>query len=205
MSFLLFLSRRAPSRVPRHRSAFLTICWCGLLPLRVRAFLQPVLSRPSVASAWVRQAPHFGFPKIPSIVQFTLRPLLLPSPMVETTSDFCFGPPSPGGRSRSALVVSHHLDGFLRRVSCGFVAPRCRSWGSSRSGIPPRHWVSPSTPLLPARDAWPFEACPRQQPSPSPRHLPSCCSPSGDGSAPGPLSADRVRRGSSVLPPVTAR
>jgi len=32
--------------------------------------------------------------------------------------------------SRSALVVSHHLDGFLRPDGADTVAVRCRSWGS---------------------------------------------------------------------------
>jgi len=32
----------------------------------------------------------------------------------------------------SALVVSHHLGGFLLRSFRGLVASRCRSWGSSR-------------------------------------------------------------------------
>jgi len=44
-----------------------------------------------------------------------------------------FGLPLPRGRSRSAFTVSHRSDGFLRHQSCGFVAPRCRSWGSPRS------------------------------------------------------------------------
>jgi len=43
-----------------------------------------------------------------------------------------FGSELAGSDSRSALVVSHHLDGFLRVETCGLVASRCRSWGSSR-------------------------------------------------------------------------
>jgi len=38
----------------------------------------------------------------------------------------------PASKSRSVLVVSHHLDGFLRARSRGLVASRCRSWGSLR-------------------------------------------------------------------------
>jgi len=34
--------------------------------------------------------------------------------------------------SCSVLTVSHRLDGFLRASACGFVAPRCRPWGSTR-------------------------------------------------------------------------
>jgi len=45
-------------------------------------------------------------------------------------------PPSasrqPASKSRSALVVSHHLDGFLRATARRFVAPCCRPWGSPR-------------------------------------------------------------------------
>jgi hypothetical protein len=47
----------------------------------------------------------------------------------------------PSGRwqptidSRSALVVPLHLDGLLRANGCGFVAPRCRPWGSSRFAV----------------------------------------------------------------------
>jgi hypothetical protein len=40
--------------------------------------------------------------------------------------------PSSRLESRSVLVVSHHLDGFLRSGDCGLVASRCRSWGSPR-------------------------------------------------------------------------
>jgi hypothetical protein len=46
-----------------------------------------------------------------------------------------FGLEVPPSKSRSVLVVSHHLDGFLRCCGCGLVASRCRSWGSSRFGL----------------------------------------------------------------------
>jgi hypothetical protein len=42
------------------------------------------------------------------------------------------GPTMPPVDSCSALVVSHHRDGFLRVVDRGLVASRCRSWGSPR-------------------------------------------------------------------------
>jgi len=51
----------------------------------------------------------------------------------------CFGPSLPGDRSRSTFTVSRRLDGLLRLKPCGFVAPRCRSWGSPRFGL----WLSP--------------------------------------------------------------
>lgn len=38
----------------------------------------------------------------------------------------------PPVRSRSVLEVSHLFDGFLHQRGRGFVAPRSRSWGSSR-------------------------------------------------------------------------
>jgi hypothetical protein len=41
-----------------------------------------------------------------------------------------FGVLVPTSASRSVLVVSHHLDGFLRPCSAGIVAACCRSWGS---------------------------------------------------------------------------
>jgi hypothetical protein len=41
-----------------------------------------------------------------------------------STSRSRFGRSVPTGRSRSTLVVSHHLGGFLLREVCGFVAPR---------------------------------------------------------------------------------
>jgi hypothetical protein len=41
-----------------------------------------------------------------------------------------FGPGMPIPESRSALVVSHHLDGFLRAAARGLVASLCRPWGS---------------------------------------------------------------------------
>jgi hypothetical protein len=51
-------------------------------------------------------------------------------------------PRLPSGRrhhpssSRSVLVVSHHLDGFLRAKDRGLVASHCRSWGSPRFSKP---------------------------------------------------------------------
>jgi hypothetical protein len=46
-----------------------------------------------------------------------------------------FGPSLPRDRSRSTFTVSRRLDGLLRLKPCGFVAPRCRSWGSPRFGF----------------------------------------------------------------------
>jgi hypothetical protein len=44
----------------------------------------------------------------------------------------CFGVEGATLAACSALVVSHHLGGFLLRKVRGLVASRCRSWGSSR-------------------------------------------------------------------------
>lgn len=49
-----------------------------------------------------------------------------------------FGPTLPGVESCSAFTVSHRPGGLLRVLSCGFVAPRCRSWGSPSFGPPGR-------------------------------------------------------------------
>ena len=42
------------------------------------------------------------------------------------------GVPGATRATRSALVVSHHLDGFLRAARRGLIASRCRPWGSWR-------------------------------------------------------------------------
>jgi len=47
-----------------------------------------------------------------------------------------FGPTVPTVRSRSVLVVSHHLDGLLRCEAFGLVASRNRPWGPSRFQLP---------------------------------------------------------------------
>jgi hypothetical protein len=74
----------------------------------------------------------WGFQRCPSIGLGARRPLLLGFASACASVPPRFGLSLPGDRSRSAFVVSHHLDGFLRRASCGFVAPRSRSWGSPR-------------------------------------------------------------------------
>jgi len=58
-----------------------------------------------------------------------------------------FGPTVPTVRSRSVLVVSHHLDGLLHCEALGLVASRNRPWG------PPRFQLqtpASSTPALTA-------------------------------------------------------
>jgi len=76
-------------------------------------------------------------------------------------------------RTRSALVVSHDLGGFLRTRLRGFVAPRSRSWGSPgflparttravRSDIPPCV-LSPSK-LLPSCSGCPVTRIPASAP-----------------------------------------
>jgi hypothetical protein len=54
-----------------------------------------------------------------------------------------FGPTLPGVKSCSAFTVLHRPGGLLRVLSCGFVAPRCRSWGSPSFGPPCRFLAVP--------------------------------------------------------------
>jgi hypothetical protein len=77
-------------------------------------------------------------------------------------------PELPSGRrhhpssSRSALVVSHHLDGFLRAKDRRLVASCCRSWGSPRFPEPAARRPRPNGPKA-ARPA------PEARPGPVPR------------------------------------
>jgi len=73
-------------------------------------------------------------PLSPSIDIIASRPL---QGVCRRTGRAPFGSGQPWPKSRSVLVVSHHLDGFLRETTCGLVASRCRSWGSSRFPAPP--------------------------------------------------------------------
>jgi len=93
----------------------------------------------------------------PSIDMLRWRPLRL---------DHCWsglGSRHPASKSRSVLVVLHHLDGFLRLRSRGLVASRCRSWGSRRcpSTSGPKQLASESFGLgesaFPAARFTPFE------------------------------------------------
>jgi hypothetical protein len=75
---------------------------------------------------------------------------------------------SPDPTTRSALVVSHHLDGFLRTWARGLVASRCRSWGSPRFAHP---WPPRGRSLAtvygkrsPRRGSHPSKNPPRPQP-----------------------------------------
>jgi hypothetical protein len=106
-----------------------------------------------------------------------------------------FGPTLPGVWSCSAFTVSHRPGGLLRVLSCGFVAPRCRSWGSP--GFGSFDWfLAVPVACRPLRRSSPSKLFPRQQPSPFRGLLPSCRSPSGNpvGSASRPCSTGRVRR-----------
>jgi hypothetical protein len=59
--------------------------------------------------------------------------------------------------TRSALAVPPDYGGLLRSRPCGFVAPRCRSWGSLRFAGPPCDGSPP-------RSAHPSKLSPPQQP-----------------------------------------
>lgn len=98
-------------------------------------------------------------------------------------------PRQPASESCSALVVSHHLGGFLRSGGRGLVASRCQSWGSPRfltsgswSGPAPvrdRHPVGRSADAFPATLFTPLEefhstaAAPRHR-GRCPLAVPSC-------------------------------
>jgi len=84
-------------------------------------------------------------------------------------------PREPPSKSRSALVVSHHLGGFLRSEDRGLVASRCQSWGSPRFVLP----GSRSDPAhVPKDRAWAAGV---------PRHSPRRCShPSKNSTRPQP-------------------
>jgi hypothetical protein len=89
-----------------------------------------------VSSAWLSPGASLGvFKDRPSIDMGSSRQLLRGSvgggwPLRCPR----FGPTLPGVESCSAFTVSHRPGGLLRVLSCGFVAPRCRSWGSSSFG-----------------------------------------------------------------------
>lgn len=118
-----------------------------------------------VSAPGFHQAPYLGIPKI-----------VPPSDEIRGVhshdSHGCprdsFRPAYAKGRSRSVFEVSHLLDGLHHRESCGFVAPRCRSWDSPscdleilrNQGLPRRSTlrsvalddsvpVSPESALLP--------------------------------------------------------
>lgn len=119
----------------------------------------------------------------PSTVPPVPRPLPVRPPATEVTGERSFGPTMPLVDSRSALVVLHHRDGFLRDSGCELVASRCRSWGSSRF---PTSRARLPHPLVLRRERWevarntiavlamltPFEESP--SPSAVPRHRGHC-------------------------------
>jgi hypothetical protein len=152
--------------------------------------------------AWISPGASHGVSKdCPSIGLGARRPLLLGSTSALASVPPRFGPLSPGSRSCSAFVVSHHLDGFLRRASCGFVAPRSRSWGSPRCGLAGSGAEAPSR-LRPSATLHPSKSLHARSGPPclhgSPGRLPSCRSPvllslsSEAGSTPGFFSTGRV-------------
>jgi hypothetical protein len=81
-----------------------------------------------------RPDPLLGFPKMAPPSTSKLRVHSRASSLERSPSPARprFGPPLPEDGSRSTFAVSHRLDGFLHGTPRGFVAPRCRSWGSPR-------------------------------------------------------------------------
>lgn len=102
-------------------------------------------------------------------------------------------------RTRSAFVVSHHLDGFLHRRRRGLVASHCRPWGSPGC----RLRVPACPPVLQELfpDAMPSRALPFRQPSSRRREaLPPCRCPRGvRGPASRPCSVTRVGTGETTV------
>ena len=99
--------------------------------------------------------------------------------------------------SRSTLVVSHHLGGFLQPYGAGIVAARCRSWGSSRFATGPTGSALPKEAFQPA-SAFPAKRSPLED-APCPQCLlPHHESPEGSrvhgrrGLQPGLLSPSTV-------------
>lgn len=109
------------------------------LPKQTDAALMPFASR-SARSYISRNARSAEAPRSclswgssrPSAVPPAPRPLPVRPPATEAAGKRPFGSTMPLVDSRSALVVLHHRDGFLRDSGCELVASRCRPWGSSR-------------------------------------------------------------------------
>jgi len=115
------------------------------LPPHLRA-LSPLQSTHPEPRAESLRPPLLGFGFRPSIDMTTARPL--PTGAHPRGRRPTFGSGIPAPESRSDLAVSHRLAGFLRAMTCGLVASRCRSWGSPRFGPHPTE-----ARCLPPRDA----------------------------------------------------
>lgn len=76
------------------------------------------------------------------------------------------GLPLPRDRSRSTFTVSRRPDGLLRTKPCGFVAPRCRPWGSPSFGLAPGSPCGSPGLGRSRRREHPSKLFPRLQPSP---------------------------------------
>jgi hypothetical protein len=143
-----------------------------------------------VSAPGLHQAPYLGIPKI-----------VPPSDGIRGVhshdSHGCprdsFRPAFAKGRSRSVFEVSHLLDGLHHRESCGFVAPRCRSWDS-------RVATSESYETKDFLDARPFGVLPSTTAFLSLRNLPSCHSFTKANVATGFFAVERVRYANDSLP-----
>src|SRR5262249_34347590 len=71
----------------------------------------------------------------------------LPSSRRQLAESTHAGVPGP---LRSVLGVSHALDGFLLRLPCGFISPRCHVQGSLSRVFPSREAVRARRPPLPS-------------------------------------------------------
>jgi hypothetical protein len=127
-------ARRDPDGVPVPRLRLGTADGAGktslsILPGSHQAPLLglPKNAPPSTCSPPFTPARRFGLPSLGPDDDLAVA-AKLPS---TAPSSLRFGRSLPSFRSRSASAVSHRPDGFLRVERRGFVAPRCRSWGSS--------------------------------------------------------------------------
>jgi hypothetical protein len=117
-------SRRVRARSARVRTAFMTLG--TVFPTPAGPSARPA-TPPDESGRATRRAASPGMSKDrPSVVP----PARESTPGHRLRGDRRDGPAS--SRPRSALVVSHHLGGFLLPVPCARITARCRPWGSSR-------------------------------------------------------------------------
>jgi len=166
-SSLALLSARLPGRNgPSRSSAKHRRPSCIAAETVIDPLFGSTSELPSVALPGSHRAPLVGFDgdrwlapaSLPSAPPSTVRfrTPLARSPRASTpgweASFSSFGPGMPLPKSRSVLVVLHHLDGFLRATARGLVASLCRPWGSSRFlRDSPKACAFPATRTTPRR------------------------------------------------------
>jgi len=98
----------------------------------------------------------------PAFFPSAVRPSACPLPEAEAS----FGPTVPTADSRSVLVVSHHLDGFLHAGAAGLLHPAASSGVRrvSRPGFQITRECPASPSRSPRRGSYPSKSSPHQQP-----------------------------------------